>query len=159
MTSRDTKDITVYDPPMCCSTGVCGPEVDPALARFSADLAWLAAEGVVVRRFNLSQEPGAFVQDPDATEALKLADSALPLIKAGESVVSSGAYPSRADLATWAGLETPQSETRQNGCCPPAQEAPQVEAVQDETQTGCCPPAQVETTQDEPQTGCCPSTT
>jgi hypothetical protein len=21
--------VQVFDPPMCCSTGVCGPEVDP----------------------------------------------------------------------------------------------------------------------------------
>ena len=31
--------IEVYDPAMCCSTGVCGPEPDEQLARFSADLA------------------------------------------------------------------------------------------------------------------------
>ena len=33
--------IQVFDPPMCCSTGVCGPDVDPVLVRFAADLAWL----------------------------------------------------------------------------------------------------------------------
>ena len=33
--------VQVFDPPMCCSTGVCGPEVDPALVRFAADLEWL----------------------------------------------------------------------------------------------------------------------
>ncbi len=38
--------ITVYDPPMCCSTGVCGPEVDPNLAQFASDLEWLKAQGV-----------------------------------------------------------------------------------------------------------------
>ncbi len=52
--------VRVFDPPMCCSTGVCGPSVDPDLARFSADLDWLKKEGVRVERYNLSQEPGAF---------------------------------------------------------------------------------------------------
>ena len=33
--------LTVYDPPMCCSTGVCGPAVDPVLPRVTADLDWL----------------------------------------------------------------------------------------------------------------------
>ncbi|HRX83200.1 MAG TPA: arsenic metallochaperone ArsD family protein, partial [Pirellulaceae bacterium] len=33
--------IEIYDKPMCCSTGICGPEVDPILPRFAADLDWL----------------------------------------------------------------------------------------------------------------------
>jgi len=48
------KTLKIYDPPMCCSTGVCGPEVDPALVRFAADLKWLESQGVVVERFNLA---------------------------------------------------------------------------------------------------------
>lgn len=101
----NSKNITVYDPAMCCSTGVCGPEVDPKLARFSADLDWLAAQGVTVRRFNLAQEPGAFAEDAGVRAALEdEGESALPLIKAGDAVVSSGAYPSRNEIAAWVGL-------------------------------------------------------
>ncbi|MEX2608408.1 MAG: arsenite efflux transporter metallochaperone ArsD [Gemmatimonadota bacterium] len=104
------KDITIYDPAMCCSTGVCGPEVDPKLARFSADLDWLSSRGVTVRRLNLAQEPGAFAEDADARAALQRSgESALPLIKAGDAVVSSGAYPSRDELAAWAGLASTPS--------------------------------------------------
>ena len=44
------KTIEVYDPAMCCSTGVCGPEVDPALVAFAADLKWLEGQGVDQRR-------------------------------------------------------------------------------------------------------------
>jgi hypothetical protein len=104
------KSITVFDPAMCCSTGVCGPEVDPRLARFSADLEWLAAQGVSVRRFNLAQEPGAFAEDAEAKAALQReVASALPLIKAGNDVVSSGTYPTRAELSNWAGLASAKS--------------------------------------------------
>ena len=56
--------ITVYDPAMCCSTGVCGPEVDPKLAQFTGDLDWLKSQGIEVRRFNLAQEPASFVENP-----------------------------------------------------------------------------------------------
>jgi len=52
--------VRVFDPAMCCSTGVCGPSVDPQLARFSADLDWLTSQGVAVERFNLAQQPAAF---------------------------------------------------------------------------------------------------
>ena len=38
--------IQVFDPAMCCSTGICGPSVDPQLVRFAADLAWLKSQGV-----------------------------------------------------------------------------------------------------------------
>ena len=47
--------VRVFDPAMCCSTGICGPSVDPKLARFAADLDWLKSQGISVERFNLSQ--------------------------------------------------------------------------------------------------------
>ncbi|MBI5107833.1 MAG: arsenic metallochaperone ArsD family protein [Rhodocyclales bacterium] len=58
---------------MCCSTGVCGVEVDPVLAQFSVDLQWAAEQGISVSRHNLGQEPAAFDEfsklpgDPAAT--------------------------------------------------------------------------------------------
>jgi hypothetical protein len=42
------KTIQVYDPAMCCSTGVCGPNVDPTLPRFAGLLAQLGGAGVKV---------------------------------------------------------------------------------------------------------------
>ena len=49
--------LAVYDPPMCCSTGACGPSVDEAIVRFAADLDWLRQRGVAVERYNLSRQP------------------------------------------------------------------------------------------------------
>lgn len=48
--------IQVFDKPMCCSTGICGPEVDQALVRFASDLDWLHRQGVQIERYNLSQQ-------------------------------------------------------------------------------------------------------
>ena len=56
--------IRVYDPAMCCSTGVCGPTIDPALVRFSADADWAKGQKIELVRYNLSQEPMAFVNNP-----------------------------------------------------------------------------------------------
>jgi len=58
-------DVTVFDLAMYCSTGVCGPSVDPKLVRFAADLSWLAYKGVNVERFNLAQQPAAFAADSE----------------------------------------------------------------------------------------------
>ena len=41
---RSMTKLQVFDPPMCCSTGVCGPNPDPVLPRFASDLQWLANE-------------------------------------------------------------------------------------------------------------------
>jgi len=97
--------IEVFDPAMCCSTGVCGPSVDPALSRFAADLDWLAGQAVAVTRYNLAQQPGAFAAQPIATAALETdGDAALPLVLADGQLVSKGRYPARGELAAWAGL-------------------------------------------------------
>jgi hypothetical protein len=39
------KTIQVYDPPMCCSTGICGTDIDPDLVNFAAMLSQLANHG------------------------------------------------------------------------------------------------------------------
>lgn len=98
--------VRVFDPPMCCSTGVCGPSVDPQLVRFAADLDWLRNQGVAVERFNLAQEPGAFAEDAAVRAALEQdGETALPLVKVGDEIKSAGVYPSRDELAKWAGLQ------------------------------------------------------
>lgn len=91
--------LTIYDPPMCCSTGICGTDVDQRLVDFAADLDWLKAQGVPVRRINLSQEPAEFVAN-GAINALMQASGGedLPALLVEGSVVSKGRYPSRAEL-------------------------------------------------------------
>lgn len=94
--------VEVFDPPMCCSTGVCGPSVDPALAAFAADLSWLAEQGAEVERHTLSQEPQAFAER-DLVRALlaERGDDALPAVVVGGELRSSGRYPSRQELSSW----------------------------------------------------------
>ena len=113
------KNLKVYDPAMCCSSGVCGPDVDPALAVFSADLAWLCERGVEVERFNLATEPQAFVENGGVREILdERGDKALPLLFVDGLVVLSGAYPTRAQLAAWCGLVVENTkDVKSLGCC------------------------------------------
>lgn len=98
----------VFDPAMCCSTGVCGPSVDPVLVRFAADLDWLKRNGVNVERYNMAQQPGAFASDPQVKAALEVSvKEALPLVMVDGKVKSTGRYPSRIELAQWAGITAP----------------------------------------------------
>ena len=99
------KTLYVYDPAMCCSTGVCGPQVDSVLVRFAADLKWLAAQRVEVQRFNLSQNPAAFAQNEIVRTTLAdKGDAALPLLMVDEEVVATGRYPDRQELGRWFNL-------------------------------------------------------
>lgn len=115
--------LQVFDKPMCCSTGVCGPQVDPVLPRFAADLDWLSRQGVTVERFNLAQQPKAFVAHTDVKEALHEGyDQALPLVRVNDRIVSKGVYPSRQELAGWCGVAAPKALTMVDpviNCCGP----------------------------------------
>lgn len=100
------KKVEVFDPPMCCSTGVCGPNVDPVLVRFAADLHWLANQRVAVERYNLAQQPQAFAANEIVKASLRQhGNECLPLILLDGAVVSEGAYPTRNDLARMIGVE------------------------------------------------------
>ncbi len=104
-TEGSMKRLDIYDPAMCCSTGVCGPDVDPKLVQFAADLKWLQEQGVQVARFNLSQSPAAFVENEMVKAALTdKGEAALPLLLLDGKVVASGLYPNRTELVEALGL-------------------------------------------------------
>jgi hypothetical protein len=99
-------EIEVFDPALCCSTGVCGPEVDADLVRFAADVDSLHTDGVVIRRFNLSSDARAFMANAVVrTELQQRGVGCLPLVVVDGAIRSSGTYPSRSELIDWAGMQ------------------------------------------------------
>ena len=115
--------LRVFDPAMCCPTGVCGPSVDPQLARFAADLDWLKKQGASVERFNLSSEPGAFVAHAAVKEALAAkGPECLPLVLVDDRIAVEGAYPSRETLAALMGVVVRRLGVAPDGggCCGPS---------------------------------------
>jgi hypothetical protein len=97
--------LEVFGPPMCCATGVCGADVDPRLPQFAADLAWLAGHGVPVARYNLAQEPAAFVANTMVRDLMgRWGSSCLPLLVQSDKILARGRYPSRAELTAMVGL-------------------------------------------------------
>ena len=96
------KKIQVFDPALCCSSGVCGTEVDQALISFSANLDWARQNGLVVERFNLAQQPMAFAENAVVKGLLgRSGESALPITLVDGEVAFAGRYPAREDLARW----------------------------------------------------------
>jgi hypothetical protein len=91
--------LDVYDPALCCATGVCGPGVDETLAQFASALEALRERGVTVSRYNLGQQPGAFAGNATVREALEREGvSCLPLVLSDGEILSRGRYPGRAEL-------------------------------------------------------------
>ncbi|GJM24637.1 MAG: arsenical resistance operon trans-acting repressor ArsD [Phycisphaerae bacterium] len=113
--------VQVFDRAMCCSTGVCGPQVDPELPQFAADLEWLKGQGHSVDRFNLAHDAANF--SANASVQKMLSDEGmecLPLILVDGKIVSRNDYPTRENLALWAGskLQTkPVHTVPEGGCC------------------------------------------
>ena len=98
--------VRVFEPALCCNTGVCGPDVDEVLVRFTADLEYLQGQGADIARHNLANDPGAFAATAPVAAFLKVAGSAgLPLVLVDGITVATGRYPDRAELSRLAGLE------------------------------------------------------
>lgn len=102
------RTIHVYEPALCCNTGVCGPDVDQALVDFTADLNHLKGLGADIERHNLANDPGAFVASDPVRSYLELVGSAgLPMTVVDGVTVMTGGYPTRPQLLAYTGLGSP----------------------------------------------------
>ena len=97
------RTIQVYEPALCCNTGVCGPDVDQALVTFTADLEHLKAHGADIARHNLANDPSSFTANDTVRAYLQVAGSeGLPLTLVDGVTVMAGSYPTRAQLLAYA---------------------------------------------------------
>ena len=104
--------LEVFDPAMCCSTGACGPAVDPVLPQFAADLEWLKSNGIHVERYNLAQQVAAFTTSPLVKQALNSKGTkCLPMVLVDGEVKSEGTYPTREQLAAFTSIPYEPSPT------------------------------------------------
>ena len=113
-------EVQVFDPAMCCPSGVCGPGVDPALLAVMRDLRWLTAKGVRVSRFGLAQEPQAFAANARVQGLLQaFGEAALPATLVNGAILVHGRYPTRDELvAALTDVAVPAPATG-GGCCTP----------------------------------------
>ena len=118
------KTIQIFDPAMCCNTGVCGVDVDQSLVTFAADVDWATQQGAQIERFNLSQQPLVFANNAIVKGLLESAgQTALPVTLVDGQLTLAGRYPSREDLVRWASLApvavapAPVPVTAAASCC------------------------------------------
>ena len=92
--------IEMFEPAMCCQSGVCGPSVDQQLIDIREDLRWARHQGTKVERHNLSSDPDAFVANPKVTGLMAaFGEQALPALLIDGEIVMHGRYPTRDELA------------------------------------------------------------
>ncbi|MCC5439040.1 arsenite efflux transporter metallochaperone ArsD [Clostridium botulinum] len=93
------KKMIIFDPAMCCSTGVCGPSVDPELLRVATTINRLKSNGVLVERYNLTSNPQIFVDNKEINEILNREGvEILPVTMVDGIVVKTKAYPTNKEF-------------------------------------------------------------
>lgn len=140
------KKMQIFEPALCCDTGVCGASVDPELLRITTVIDRLKKNGIVIERFNLKSAPMEFVTNQTVnTFVNQKGAEALPVILVDGNIVIEGRYPTNEEILEL--LELPASamlpqNIADNGCCCCGTSA------EDES---CCS----ETTEQKDNEGCC----
>lgn len=112
------KKIDIFDPAMCCSTGVCGPSVDPELMRIATVINSLQEKGVNIQRHGLTSEPQDFITNKVINEILKSEGiDVLPVTLLDGKVVKTSSYPTNDELEKWLGVELKAKVTLKRGGC------------------------------------------
>lgn len=99
------KTLKIYDPAMCCPTGVCGTSVDTKLVQLSNFLNSLDKNMFTVKRFGLSTNPQEYVTNSEVSRLLNEEGvESLPLIFLDEELLFKGDYPTVPQLSSKMGL-------------------------------------------------------
>ncbi|MBV4416484.1 arsenite efflux transporter metallochaperone ArsD [Clostridium tyrobutyricum] len=99
------KKMIIFDPAMCCSTGVCGPSIDPELLRVSTVINTLQKKGILVERYNLTSNPQIFVDNKTINEILnKEGTEILPVTMVDGAIVKTKAYPTNREFCELLGI-------------------------------------------------------
>lgn len=115
--------LEIFDPAMCCKTGICGTNADETLVTFASDLEWLKEQGVDVQRHGISLEPKQFAKNEVVSNVISVKGKGiLPLILVDSKVISKGCYPSRKALSEMCRIkyneeEAPPVHREENCCC------------------------------------------
>ena len=93
------KKMKIFEPAMCCPTGLCGVGVDPELLRISTVLDTLKKHGVIVDRFNLNSAPAEFIKDKTINAHInEKGREGLPAVMVDGEIVITGRYPTNEEF-------------------------------------------------------------
>lgn len=99
MTDSAPTDVELFDPPLCCPTGLCGPVLDTTLIDIGEAIVALQADGRSVVRHQMAADPAAFMRNRDVYELIRARQlDVLPITVVHGRIVKTDAYPSLDEL-------------------------------------------------------------
>lgn len=99
------KKIVIYDPALCCPTGLCGVNIDPELMRIAVVVETLKKKGIKVERYNLRDNPQVYVDNKAINDFLmKEGAEKLPVTTVDGVIEITASYPSNTQIAEWLGI-------------------------------------------------------
>lgn len=98
--------VEIFDPALCCPTGVCGTDVNPELTKIARLVSVLNSMGYDVKRYNLAQEPMPFSTNPEVVQLMEEKGvEGLPAIVIDGTLLCSGRYPVVSEFASWFNID------------------------------------------------------
>lgn len=117
------KKMMIYEPAMCCETGLCGVGIDPELLRISTVFGNLKKKGIEVKRFNLNSYPQEFVKNAEINKLImNNGVELLPATVVDGKIVKTKKYPTNDEIVKLLGVpkeyvgEKPRQEKKSGGC-------------------------------------------
>ena len=105
-TKEKTMKIEIFDPPLCCPTGICGPTVDQTLINVNEMIASLQQDGIQIERYQMTSNPHAFLNNPEVMKLVQEKQmAALPITVISNQVIKTGAYPNLEEINSALGVK------------------------------------------------------
>jgi hypothetical protein len=91
--------VEIFEPPMCCPTGLCGPTLNETLLDLNEMILSLQAEGVSIERYQMTSHPQAFLSNPEVMRLVREQQmAALPITAIRGKVIKAGEYPTLTEI-------------------------------------------------------------
>lgn len=101
-TAVKTFQIEIFDPPMCCPGGMCGPAIDPELLAINETILKLKSRydgQIQIQRYLLTQQGDKFMKNHQVLALLKSqGTAALPVTIMNGKLIKTKAYPTYEEL-------------------------------------------------------------
>ena len=95
----DKADVEIFDPPMCCPTGLCGPTLDQTLLDVNEMILSLQAEGFSIDRYQMTSHPQVFLNNPEVMRLVREQQmAALPITVVRGKVIKVGEFPTLTEI-------------------------------------------------------------
>ncbi len=93
------KKMVLYEPNLCCPTGVCGPNPDLALIALQDAIDKAKEHGIETERLQITSYPRRFTQNAEVMKLMQQQQlKALPITEIDGEIIKVGKYPTLEEI-------------------------------------------------------------